>query len=159
MDDMSKLTKVQKLGQIIVREMAKVQAKVHEVLIGEPVWRSSDGVIWPITKMNEGHLVNAINMLERRGEVSEKLDQLKGELRRRHPPKERVVREKKINKKKIMGEIRNSVVKQVFGDSGISEGEIVHEVYKMGVKRGLEPEEIEKIISSVLKRCVGVYDT
>lgn len=159
MDDMSKLTSVQRLGHLIVRKMAKVQAGIHEVMIGEPVWRSSDGVIWPIRKMEEGHLVNAIKMLERRGEKSVKLEQLREEFKRRHPPKERVIREKVVNKKKIMGEIRNLVVKQVFGSSGISGGEIVDIVFKMGRERGLEPEEIEKIISSVLKRCVGVYDT
>lgn len=86
-DDLSGLTPTQQKGWEIISELARQQEKIFDEMIGEPVWRSADGRVTPMSKMTDTHLRNSIKMLERYGHTEDnpKYPQLKTEWEKRHP--------------------------------------------------------------------------
>jgi hypothetical protein len=70
-EDWSTLTFKQRIGYRLVRALGTLQAWVQARLIGEPVWRAATGKCTPISRMSDGHLYNALRMLQRTGDQPE----------------------------------------------------------------------------------------
>ena len=84
-DDLSALTTTQKIGLGIVNQVGAIQAKLHEIFVDEPVWRSADGRVTPISKMDQFHLQNSMKMMGRNGNTGYKFQQLLDEFISRMP--------------------------------------------------------------------------
>jgi len=56
------------LAMVLLAGLDAVRASLHEALVGEPVWVSSDGKPWRYSEMSDRHLRNSIKMLCREGE-------------------------------------------------------------------------------------------
>jgi hypothetical protein len=82
-DNLDQLTENQRKGWEIINALGEQQEKIFDTLIGEPVWRSADGRVLPISKMSDAHLANAIKMIERSGDLTEKYQQLREEFSKR----------------------------------------------------------------------------
>lgn len=66
-EDMSSLTKTQLLGYLAIRFLGGLQSIIYKYVVKDLVWRSADGRCTPLRKMENGHLLNTINMLFRTG--------------------------------------------------------------------------------------------
>ena len=82
-DDLSQLTLREKIGFQLIQFFGWAMSIVYEQVLGEAVWRSSDGTVRTISKMGDAHLVNAAVMLRREKQQSEILKKLEAEASKR----------------------------------------------------------------------------
>lgn len=68
-DDVSQLSKRQRIGYSLILGFAWLQEQLYRYVMRDRVWRSSDGTVRPLRKMNDGHLRNSIRLMERRGDT------------------------------------------------------------------------------------------
>lgn len=82
-DDLRRLTKYQRdlytLRQVLSDALARVEGELH----GEVFWRTSNGRVMRLREMTDGHMANAIRLLERDGGQNQMLDALYHEMVRR----------------------------------------------------------------------------
>lgn len=159
-DDLSNLTERQRKGWEIINGLGEQMEKIFDEMIGEPVWRSADGRVSPISKMDNNHLRNSINMLERRGEGNTlKCEQLKAEWNKRHPrnlgvqamntgPSKKQLR--KAGKKELYERLHDMCLR------GASFGDVEEEASK---ELALSPSTVRYIVNKIRQNFeMGVYE-
>ena len=76
------MTRRQSFGYWIVQLLGMLQVLCYRHLIKDAVWRSADGKVTPLRKMDRQHLWNAYNMCVRNGS-HDKAQALAAEIDRR----------------------------------------------------------------------------
>jgi hypothetical protein len=77
------MTRRQRFGYWIVQLLGMAQVLCYKYLIQDVVWRSANGKVTPLRKMDRQHLWNAYNMCVRNGQKDETVHALNLEIERR----------------------------------------------------------------------------